>query len=453
MLAGQRPRPKRRDDGVELAADARDLRLRDPVQAERLHQVVDLPRRDAVHVRFLDDRQQRVLGPPARLQQRREVGPGPDLRESPARSCPSACPTSASGCRCDTPCARPCARAARRRSARRPPFPSAPARAPGCPPAAHPRPAPRGACQRTPTDPFWASPSRQHLRVVLLPPERTHGKMRDGGSAVYAAGLTEFPPRPGTLTQSRALMERLRSVCIYGMCRSDVRSEVLRGLPWRCSHPSSVVVIAKDGRGGGNRPPPLAVNDAFWLPRVRKPEGSPQKAMTAALVAAALASFAPVPGGRSTEGGRHDDEDAHSRRPAAFHRHGAAVPPRPQPQRVYTEGAKFVADAGGAYWLLDAIAICQQLEPRVKAEEFQVWKLTVARTTRPPSPAGTATTTSSARRRFRSRTSRSTHYALVREQRDSPAKRVLTQGCAACSGAALLSVLTLACHSPRLSPF
>jgi hypothetical protein len=43
---------------------------------------------------------------------------------------------------------------------------------------------------------------------------------------------------------------------------------------------------------------------------------------------------------------------------------------------LYTDGAKFVADAGGAYWLLDAIAICQT-ERCVRAEEFQVWKLTV----------------------------------------------------------------------------
>jgi hypothetical protein len=43
---------------------------------------------------------------------------------------------------------------------------------------------------------------------------------------------------------------------------------------------------------------------------------------------------------------------------------------------LYTDGAKFVAETGGAYWLLDTIAICQ-LEPRVKGEEFQVWKLTV----------------------------------------------------------------------------
>ena len=44
---------------------------------------------------------------------------------------------------------------------------------------------------------------------------------------------------------------------------------------------------------------------------------------------------------------------------------------------LFTEGAKFVADRGGAYWLLDTIAICQRHEPRVAAEEFQVWKLAV----------------------------------------------------------------------------
>jgi hypothetical protein len=44
---------------------------------------------------------------------------------------------------------------------------------------------------------------------------------------------------------------------------------------------------------------------------------------------------------------------------------------------IFTDGAKFVADEGGAYWLLDTIAICQRYEKRVAAEEFQVWKLTV----------------------------------------------------------------------------
>ena len=44
---------------------------------------------------------------------------------------------------------------------------------------------------------------------------------------------------------------------------------------------------------------------------------------------------------------------------------------------IYTEGAHHVAEAGGAYWLLDEIALIQPHAARVAAEEFQVWKLTV----------------------------------------------------------------------------
>jgi hypothetical protein len=44
---------------------------------------------------------------------------------------------------------------------------------------------------------------------------------------------------------------------------------------------------------------------------------------------------------------------------------------------TYTDGAKYVADEAGAHWLLDIIAT-NQMTPAVKAEEFQVWKLTVA---------------------------------------------------------------------------
>jgi hypothetical protein len=44
---------------------------------------------------------------------------------------------------------------------------------------------------------------------------------------------------------------------------------------------------------------------------------------------------------------------------------------------LFTDGAKFVADQAGAYWLLDEIAIIQPHDPRVAAEEFQVWKLAV----------------------------------------------------------------------------
>jgi hypothetical protein len=44
---------------------------------------------------------------------------------------------------------------------------------------------------------------------------------------------------------------------------------------------------------------------------------------------------------------------------------------------LFTDGAKFLADQAGAYWLLDEIAIIQPYDKRVSAEEFQVWKLTV----------------------------------------------------------------------------
>lgn len=44
---------------------------------------------------------------------------------------------------------------------------------------------------------------------------------------------------------------------------------------------------------------------------------------------------------------------------------------------TYTDGAKYVADEGGAYWLLDEIALAQRFNTRVKSEPFQVWTLVV----------------------------------------------------------------------------
>jgi hypothetical protein len=46
-------------------------------------------------------------------------------------------------------------------------------------------------------------------------------------------------------------------------------------------------------------------------------------------------------------------------------------------QVLYTDGAKYVADEGGAYWLLDEIALAQRYEEAVAAQEFQVWTLRV----------------------------------------------------------------------------
>jgi hypothetical protein len=45
---------------------------------------------------------------------------------------------------------------------------------------------------------------------------------------------------------------------------------------------------------------------------------------------------------------------------------------------IYTDGAKYVAEAGGAYWLLDEIALAQKFNAKVKAEPFQVWQLAVS---------------------------------------------------------------------------
>jgi len=45
---------------------------------------------------------------------------------------------------------------------------------------------------------------------------------------------------------------------------------------------------------------------------------------------------------------------------------------------TYTDGAKYVADEGGAYWLLDEIVLAQKFNARTKTEPFQVWRLVVS---------------------------------------------------------------------------
>ncbi len=42
----------------------------------------------------------------------------------------------------------------------------------------------------------------------------------------------------------------------------------------------------------------------------------------------------------------------------------------------YTDGIKYVADRGGAYWLIDEICFLQ-VKTAIKSEGFQVWKLKV----------------------------------------------------------------------------
>jgi hypothetical protein len=43
---------------------------------------------------------------------------------------------------------------------------------------------------------------------------------------------------------------------------------------------------------------------------------------------------------------------------------------------VYTEGVQHLAEQAGAYWLIDLIA-SWTLEPKMRDEEFVVWKLSV----------------------------------------------------------------------------
>lgn len=54
-----------------------------------------------------------------------------------------------------------------------------------------------------------------------------------------------------------------------------------------------------------------------------------------------------------------------------WYRHGLV------PSITFTDGAKYIADQAGAYWLLDEIALAQRFDKKIAAEEFQVWKLTV----------------------------------------------------------------------------
>lgn len=47
------------------------------------------------------------------------------------------------------------------------------------------------------------------------------------------------------------------------------------------------------------------------------------------------------------------------------------------PSVLFTDGAKYLADQAGAFWLLDEIALAQRHKPKVTAEPFQSWKLKV----------------------------------------------------------------------------
>ncbi len=44
---------------------------------------------------------------------------------------------------------------------------------------------------------------------------------------------------------------------------------------------------------------------------------------------------------------------------------------------LFTDGAKYVADQAGAYWLLAEIALAQKYDKAIAGEGFQLWKLVV----------------------------------------------------------------------------
>jgi hypothetical protein len=44
---------------------------------------------------------------------------------------------------------------------------------------------------------------------------------------------------------------------------------------------------------------------------------------------------------------------------------------------LYTDGVKYMAEQGGAFWLVDEIALAQRFEACLQNEHFQVWQLKV----------------------------------------------------------------------------
>ena len=81
-LAGERPVEERMHALVDLLAQLGDLRLADPRQPHRLHQIVDPPGRHAADPGLLDHRDQRLLRDLPGLEERREVAALPQLRDA-----------------------------------------------------------------------------------------------------------------------------------------------------------------------------------------------------------------------------------------------------------------------------------------------------------------------------------------------------------------------------------
>ena len=108
--------------------------------------------------------------------------------------------------------------------------------------------------------------------------------------------------------------------------------------------------------------------------------GTPNLLMTAALGCGGFAClFRPRRGGHSKRKRllHVEPTETHFRRSQSIHRLRNLVPARLNRNVLFTDGAKYLADQAGAYWLLDEIALIQPYDSRVAAEEFQVWKLAV----------------------------------------------------------------------------
>ena len=84
-FAVNRPVEEAIDPLVDVLAQLRDLALRDAGEPHRLHQLVDPAGRHAADPGFLDHRDQRLLGGPARLQEWREIGALPQFGNAQAQ--------------------------------------------------------------------------------------------------------------------------------------------------------------------------------------------------------------------------------------------------------------------------------------------------------------------------------------------------------------------------------
>jgi hypothetical protein len=90
-----------------------------------------------------------------------------------------------------------------------------------------------------------------------------------------------------------------------------------------------------------------------------------------------LSLSSPPQGLLKTKEAHDDDQDSQQRRSRIVQRYRNWYRNGINRNVLYTDGAQHVAEHGGAYWLLDEIAIIQPYNKAVAAEEFQVWKLAI----------------------------------------------------------------------------